>query len=488
MDRETLLKGLSGVLWVNGEAQPAEKGAVYDVLEPATAHKLVEAADASSLDVERAVEAATAALRSSGWAEQLPYARGSVLRAIANRIRDRADELAELETINNGQPIKESRGQVLGAAILFDYYAGLAPSVRGTTIPMGPGVLDYTLREPFGICGMIVPWNAPIFTVAMKLAPALATGNAAIVKPSPLTPLTALRLAELAHEAGLPDGLLSVLPGSSPELGSAIVTHPEIPRIAFTGSTATGRKILEAAAPHIKNVSLEMGGKSPNIILPDADLDAAIEGSVYFSMFRSAGQICTHRTRTLIPASIYDDAVERYVNRAKQLNLGDPLEESTEMGPLVSADQLDRTRHYIGLGIEAGATVALGGVDAPEGFGDGWFMAPTVLTDVTNEMAVARDEIFGPVAALMSYADVDEAVEIANDTSYGLAATVWTGDLALGHRVAARLQAGNVSINQAPVIYPWSPFAGYKQSGLGVEMGVEALDEYVQIKNVMAKL
>lgn len=461
----------------------------FTVTDPARGELVGAVEDSSEADVDAAVASAQEALATSGWATTLPFERGAVLRRMAALVRANAERLAELETRCNGQPIVESRRQIDGAAILFDYYGGLVPALAGTSPAVAADVLDVTRVESYGVCGLILAFNAPFSLFAMKAAPALAAGNAVVVKPSPLAPLTALVGAELAVEAGFPDGLVNVLTTSSIAVSRHVVRHVAVPKISFTGSVESGVEILRDAAAEVKHVTLELGGKSASIVCADADLAAAVDGSVYFAMFRSGGQICTHRTRVLVDDGVYDEFVDRFVESARRLRVGDPLDSAVQVGPLVSAQQVDRVDGFVRRAVTEGAHLALGGSrQRVEGLDHGCFYAPTVLVDVDNSMEIAQSEVFGPVASIIRCSGLDEAVEIANSTRYGLAATIWSADVPRALTVANRLDAGNVSINHAPIIYPWAPFSGFKHSGLGVEMGIEGLREYTRLKNVLVGL
>jgi aldehyde dehydrogenase (NAD+) len=406
---------------------------------------------------------------------------------VAAGIRSEAERLAQEETANNGQPIRESRTQVQTAAMLFEYYGGLAPSVTGSVPDIGSATLDFTRPQPYGVCAAVTPFNAPIFTMAGKVAPALAMGNAVIVKPSPYTPLTALSVARVAEEHGLPSGLLAVLPGRDAALGEAVVVHPRIPKISFTGSSGTGAAIARAAASQFKHLTLELGGKSASLILPDADLESAVSGSAYWTVFRSAGQICTHRTRVLAPKAVLDEVVERYIDVARGLATADPALDTTQVGPVISDRQRQNILATARAARDAGADVWE--VETATSLPDrGYFVAPHVVARADEHSAIVREEIFGPVVSILGYDDDADAIRLANQSDYGLAATVWSRDTARAIQVADQLMAGNVSVNQAPVIYPWAPFRGWNHSGLGVEMGTEALTEYVRFKNFLVSL
>jgi len=470
-------------LWINGAWVEPEGGRVFVTENPATEEPLCEIAAASAADVDRAVAAARTAL-DGDWARLSAHERGALLWKIADALEARADVFARLETLDNGKPIYESRYvDVPGAVEALRYYAGWADKITGTTQPVsGPFVLAYTLREPVGVVGAITPWNFPLIQAIWKIAPALACGNTVVHKPASYTPLTALKFAELAAEIGLPPGVLNVVPGSGGEAGGALVAHPGVAKISFTGSTEVGRTIMRGAADSIKRLTLELGGKSPNIVFADADLDAAAKGA-YTGIFYGKGEVCAAGSRLFVEAKVHDDLMSRLLARTKRLVPGDPLHPNTRLGALVSRTQRETVLRYVEEGRREGARVVAGGAAADVG-GKGWFMQPTILDGVGNDMVIAREEIFGPVLAVIPFTEVQEAVDLANASIYGLAAGVWTRDIGKAHDVARRLQAGTVWINQ----YNWydsgSPFGGYKQSGFGRELGREALDAYTEVKTV----
>jgi acyl-CoA reductase-like NAD-dependent aldehyde dehydrogenase len=470
-------------LWINGAWEEPEGGRVFVTENPATEEPLCEIAAASAADVDRAVTAARTAL-DGDWARLSAHERGALLWKLADALEARADVFARLETLDNGKPIYESRYvDVPGAVEALRYYAGWADKITGTTQPVsGPFVLAYTLREPVGVVGAITPWNFPLIQAIWKIAPALACGNTVVHKPASYTPLTALKFAELAAEIGLPPGVLNVVPGSGGEAGGALVAHPGVAKISFTGSTEVGRTIMRGAADSIKRLTLELGGKSPNIVFADADLDAAAKGA-YTGIFYGKGEVCAAGSRLFVEAKVHDELMARLLARTKRLVPGDPLHPNTRLGALVSRTQRETVLRYVEEGRREGARVVAGGEAASVG-GKGWFMQPTILDGVGNEMVIAREEIFGPVLAVIPFTEVQEAVDLANASIYGLAAGVWTRDIGKAHDVARRLQAGTVWINQ----YNWydsgSPFGGYKQSGFGRELGREALDAYTEVKTV----
>jgi acyl-CoA reductase-like NAD-dependent aldehyde dehydrogenase len=414
--------------------------------------------------------------------------RGRLVRKIGERLMERADEVARLETWHNGKPISESRHiEIPAAAECFEYYGGWSDKVMGETIPVKGNHLTYTLREPIGVVAAIVPWNFPLLLAAWKIAPALACGNTVIVKPASQTPLTALALAEIALEVGLPPGVLNVLTGPGGTLGQAIVEHPGIDKIAFTGDTSTGKGIMRSAAETLKKITLELGGKSPNIVLPDADIEAAIRGATV-GIFYGKGEVCAAGSRLLVDRSIKDEFVDKLAARAKKMTAGDPMDPKTRLGAISSRKQLETVLGYIESGKQEGATLVAGGARTDIGTGKGYFLQPTVFADVTAGMRISREEIFGPVLATIDFADLDEAIAKANDTPYGLAAGVWTRDIKKAHYVARRLQAGTVWVNTYNVYDTAAPFGGYKQSGFGREMSAHALEHYTQIKTVWVDL
>jgi acyl-CoA reductase-like NAD-dependent aldehyde dehydrogenase len=474
-------------LLINNEWHPAVSGKTMDVVNPATEDVIATVAAAGAADVDRAVAAARAAL-DGPWGKMSARERGRLVSRLADRLMERADEVARLETLHNGKPIGESRNiEIPAAAECFEYYAGWADKVMGETIPVKGNHLTYTLREPLGVVAAIVPWNFPLLLAAWKVAPALACGNTVVLKPASQTPLTAIALGEIAIEVGLPPGVLNVVTGSGAVIGQALVEHPGVDKVAFTGDTSTGKTIMRGAAETLKTITLELGGKSPNIVLDDADIDAALRG-VAIGIFYGKGEVCAAGSRLLVDRKIKDEFVDKLAARTKKVVPGDPLDPKTRFGSVSSKKQLETVLRYIASGRAEGATLVAGGERADIGTGKGYFVQPTVFADVKPEMTIAREEIFGPVLAAIEFADLDEAIAKANDTPYGLAAGVWTRDIKKAHYVARKLQAGTVWVNTYNVYDTAAPFGGYKQSGFGREMGAHALQHYTQVKSVWVDL
>ena len=474
-------------LFINNEWRAAASGQMMDVINPATEEVCASVASADASDLDAAVNAARAALNGP-WGTMSARERGRLVRKLGERLMERADEFARLETLHNGKPIMESRHvEIPAAAECFEYYGGWSDKVMGETIPVKGNYLNYTLREPLGVCAAIVPWNFPLLIAVWKIAPALATGNTIIVKPASQTPLTALALGEIAIEVGLPPGVLNILTGPGAKLGQAIVEHPGIDKIAFTGDTSTGKGIMRGAADTLKKITLELGGKSPNIVLADADIESAIRG-VAVGIFYGKGEVCAAGSRLLVDKSIKNEFVDKLAARTKKMVAGDPMDPKTRLGALSSKKQMETVLRYIESAKKEGATLVAGGERTDIGTGKGFFMQPTVFADVQPEMTISREEIFGPVLAAIEFADLDEAIARANDTPYGLAAGVWTKDVKKAHYVARKLQAGTVWINTYNVYDTATPFGGYKQSGFGREMSAHALEHYTQVKSVWVDL
>jgi aldehyde dehydrogenase (NAD+) len=474
-------------LFINGEWRDAAGGKTIEVVNPATEEVIAEVASAEASDVDAAVTAARAAF-DGPWAKLSARERGKLVWKIGERLMEKADEIAHLETLHNGKPIFESRHiEVPAAAECFQYFAGWADKIHGETIPVKGNYLTYTLREPVGVVAAIVPWNFPLLLTAWKVAPALACGNTVIIKPASQTPLTALALAEIAHDVGLPPGVLNVITGPGSKVGQMLVEHRGIDKIAFTGDTATGKGIMRGSAETLKKITLELGGKSANIVFPDADLDAAIRGATT-GIFYGKGEVCAAGSRLLVDKSIKSEFIDKVAARAKKMAPGDPLDPKTRLGAISSKKQLETDLRYIEIAKKEGAQLVAGGARADIGTGKGYFLQPTIFDGVTPEMTIAREEIFGPVLAAIDFADVDEAIARANDSNYGLAAAVWTRDIKKAHYVARKLQAGTVWINTYNIYDTAAPFGGYKQSGFGREMSMHALEHYTQVKSVWVDL
>jgi aldehyde dehydrogenase (NAD+) len=477
-----------GKLFIGGKWLDAASGKTFPTVNPATGDVLTVLADADERDAAAAVAAARKGFESGPWPEMSASERGKLLWKIADLVDQHNEELGTLETLDNGKPIFESRQVDMPmAAEVFRYYAGWATKIHGETVPVRGPFLNYTLREPIGVVAAIVPWNFPLLLTSWKVGPALAAGNTVVLKPAPWTSLTALRFAELCQEAGLPEGVLNVVTGSTRELGRALVRHPGVDKVAFTGSTATGQEIVRESAATLKRVTLELGGKSPNIVFADADLDAAVRGAT-MGIFYGKGEVCAAGSRLFVDKKIHDDFLQKLVDRAAKLQPGDPLDPKTRFGALVSEQQMQKVLSYIEQGSAEGAKLVAGGNRATVGTGKGFFVQPTVFDGVGDAMTIAREEIFGPVLAAIEFTDVDEVVRKANDNPYGLAAAVWTRDIAKAHRVARKLQAGTVWINTYNNYDPAAAFGGYKMSGYGRELSLHALEHYTQVKSVWVNL
>ncbi|HTV14853.1 MAG TPA: aldehyde dehydrogenase family protein [Acidobacteriaceae bacterium] len=474
-------KLLIGNRWVSSES-----GETFGTCNPATGEEICQVAAAGATDVDKAVRAARNAFERGSWRKMNASERGRLLHRLADLIEAHGEELARLESLDNGKPVSLARRVDVPKTIAcYRYFAGWADKVHGKTIPIDGEYFCYTRHEPIGVVGQIIPWNYPMLMQAWKLAPALATGNTVVLKPAEQTPLSALRIGELILEAGFPEGVVNLLPGFGPTAGAAIASHMDVDKVAFTGSTDVGRLILEAAAKsNLKRITLEMGGKSPNIIFADVDLDEAVEGA-HLGLFSNQGQVCCAGSRVYVEQAIYDSFVQKSADRARKRVVGDPMDLATEQGPQVDQEQLNKVMGYIESGREEGAALACGGRRIGT---RGYFVEPTVFADVRDEMKIAREEIFGPVMSVIPFRDLDDVVDRANRTIYGLAAGVWTRDIRKAHAVANSVRAGTVWVNCYNVLDTRAPFGGFKQSGIGRELGEYGLQQYTEIKTVTIRM
>jgi betaine-aldehyde dehydrogenase len=471
-------------LLINGKRIPAHSGKTITIVNPATGEPLAEVAMGDVEDIEAAVRSADHAFHDGPWRRLNSRERTRLLLRLSNLIRDHAEELARLESQNVGKPIREARDEVALAADCFEYYAGAINKVGGQTIPVAAKGVSLTFREPLGVCGLIAPWNFPIAITSWKVAPALAIGNTVVVKPAQLTPLTAFRLGELALEAGIPPGVLNVVSGKGEIAGEALVRHPLVRKISFTGSTEVGTRVMKLAADGIKRVTLELGGKSANIVFADADLERALPSAVW-SALGNAGQDCCARSRLLIEHSIYEHFVEKLTELFQKVRLGDQLDEQTEMGSIISKDHRRRVQNYIHVGKQEGAELVCGG-ETPKGdtFKNGAFLTPALFTNTRPEMRIAQEEIFGPVLCAIPFESEEEAIKIANNSTYGLSGSIWTRDIERALRVARAVETGVLSVNSGHSVHLEAPFGGVKHSGLGRELGLAVLDHYSELKSI----
>jgi aldehyde dehydrogenase (NAD+) len=472
-------------LLINNQWVPSASGKTFPTINPSTGEEICQIAEADAADVEKAVKAARAAFNRGAWRKMAASERGRLLNRLADLMEQNADELARLESLDNGKPFSIALAVDVPASIsCYRYFAGWADKIHGKTIPIDGDYFCYTRHEPVGVVGQIIPWNFPMLMQAWKLAPALAAGNTVVMKPAEQTPLSALRVGELIVEAGFPEGVVNMLPGYGPTAGAAIANHMDVDKVAFTGSTEVGHLIMRAAADsNLKRVTLELGGKSPNIVFADTDLDEAVEGA-HFGLFFNHGQCCCAGSRVFVEEKIYDKFVEKSGVRATNRTVGDPFDPKTEQGPQVDEAQFEKVLSYIDSGRSEGAKLVCGG----ERVGDkGYFIQPTVFADVQDDMKIAKEEIFGPVMSIIPFKSVDEVVERANRTEYGLAAAVWTRDIKKAHSIADNVRAGTVWVNCYNVLDPRSPFGGFKQSGIGRELGEYGLQQYTEVKSVIIK-
>jgi aldehyde dehydrogenase (NAD+) len=466
--------------FIDGEETPSASGRTFAAIDPSTAQEISQVAFGEAEDVDRAVQSGKRAFESGAWSKASPGERARVLRRLADLIRQNQDHIGRIESMDTGKPVGQATGEVALAADFVTYFAGHAELPNGRTHPADAGYFVYSVREPYGVVGAISPWNYPFLLAAWKTAPALAAGNSVVLKMAEQSPLSTSELAKLTIEAGMPPGVFNVVHGDGPTTGAALVAHPDVPKLTFTGSTATGQAILRSAADHIKSVHLELGGKTPNLVFADADIDQAIAGSL-FTAFYNTGQICTSGSRLLVQKKNADAVIEAFVERAKGIKVGDPADASTQLGPLISDEQYARVTGYIEEGKRGGAKVALGGKPAGANAG-GYFVEPTIFVDVTPDMRIAKEEIFGPVLSVLTFEDEDEAIKIANGVMYGLAATVWTTDLGRAFRVAEKIDAGIIWTNCPHYLPVNVPYEGHKMSGLGEDLGIEALSEFTHLK------
>jgi acyl-CoA reductase-like NAD-dependent aldehyde dehydrogenase len=475
-------------VFIGGRWQPPASGETYATINPATEDVSAQVAKGDERDVDLAVQAARRAFDQGPWPRMAAAERTRLLWKLADLITTNLEEMARLESVNTGKTLFDSgKVEIPFAAEVFRYYAGWTTKIHGETLNLRDGAFTFTLRQPVGVVGAIVPWNFPFLLSSWKIAPALAAGNTVVLKPASLTPLTALRFAELTREAGLPEGVFNVVPGPGGKVGMALVRHPGVDKVAFTGSTDVGKGIMKEAAGSLKRVSLELGGKSPNVVFADADLEAALRGALT-GIFYNKGEVCAAGSRLLVEQRVHDEFVGKLVDRVKGLKVGDPMDKTTRMGPVVSAQQLETVLGYVEAGRREGANLAAGGERVRVGDGRGYFVQPTVFTGVSNTMRIAREEIFGPVLSVIPFKDADDAVAQGNETFYGLAAAVWTRDIGKALRMARALRAGTVWVNAYNLYDAALPFGGFKESGFGRELGQAGLDLYTEVKSVWVDL